>query len=290
MKIANIKYADVSDAILNKVVVDLSQAFPVRYIICWGITTDHQERITCFDNGLKQIQKHFFLLVITDANTPLEQDIQDYIESKYENGEIVITAISCGFANVNEGIMEGNRFFITVCSKGYLMYSSDGLLIQLDYPVLDHDITLTKAEQHFHHRYHMAEGFLLAAEQSLDGGYYNHAVFLLHQTTEQACIAITKVFLGYRPDTHNIKQLIDLCCSNSKKLKTIFTYNQVTEQLFDLMRKSDVDARYQNAYVVQSTEAESLYQLVHEFVELTQVLCKEKIGDYQILGASGDHL
>jgi len=286
MKNETISDAPINDVLLNKVVIALSQSFPVRYIICWGMTTECHELISCFANGHKLTQKHFFLLIITNEKTPLEQEIQEQVDQQYQNQQIAITVISHDWAYVNDAIINNSRFFTTICRCGCLLYSSDGPLRQIDYPALDNSEILPTAEQHFNHRYHMAEGFLLAAEHSLDGGYHKHAVFLLQQCIKQACFTLNKVFLDYQPGLHNIVWMLDLCCVLSKTPKAIFTGKTESERLFDLMQSSDTDVRWKDDYQVQSTDAEDLYELVHEFVGLTEAFCKEKIEDYRTLTGS----
>lgn len=177
------------------------------------------------------------MLAITHDNTRLEHKMQDYIQSKFVDERVAITVISHGFASVKDALLQGNRFYSNIFSEGFLMYSLDGLLPRVDYSLSVNDKTQSLAEEYFTHRYHMAEGFLLAAEQSLDGGYYGHGVFLLHQCTEQASIALIRVFIGYRSDSHNLKRLLDLCCCFSKKPKEVFKRRSEDEVLLTLCKK-----------------------------------------------------
>ena len=276
METKNVNLSSLQYRDLNEIITALVGKYQTEYIICFGCKNEEKATSSCFIDALKQTDTHYFLLMITTEVTRIEHEVQDFVNGFSDKAKITIV-VHC-IETVKNGITQGSRFFTIVCRDGIQLFSANGLHIDIDYPNLNPDTTLAKAEKNFYHRYCMALGFLEAAEECFDKEFYNNSVFMLHQAVEQACIAMIKVYLSYRSDIHNLSRLLNLCFCFSGEPAALFPRKTDEDQrLFQLLQKSYSDARYKDEYKTTSQDADILCTTVRAFVELAEQLCLERI-------------
>ena len=265
---------------LEEIINALIQRYKAEYIICFGCLSDAKENTSCFTGEIKQNNTHYFLLMITTEITRIEHEVQDYVNTFIDKANISI--VVHGLETVTHAIAEGSRFFTAVCRDGFQLYSSSGLNLNIDYPNLNPATTFSKAQKHFYHRYGMAAGFMESAYVSYDNGFYSNCMFELHQAVEQACIAVIRVFMAYRSDTHNLARLINLCRCFSDELKFLFPRRtEEDKRLFQILLKSYSDTRYKDGYQIVDDDADKLCTQVKEFLDLIKTLCNKRLKEYR---------
>ena len=92
---------------------------------------------------------------------------------------------------------------------------------------------------------------------------------MLHQAVEHTCSALTRVFTGYRPNTHNLIRLMMLVESFTKEMTKVFP--RVTpqdEEISRVLHRGYLDARYKDDYEVPSTTLKLLIDRVERLQEL----------------------
>jgi HEPN domain-containing protein len=152
----------------------------------------------------------------------------------------------------------------------------------LDLPALNPAVILEKAEHDYFHRYNRALGFIEAADDCIQKGFDANAVFLLHQSVEQACIAMIRVYLAYRVDIHNLTRLLNLTLCFSEEPAAVFPRKTAEDQgLFQLLLRSYSDARYRDEYEVSQQDASTLYKQVKVFIGITEMLCTNQINQFR---------
>ncbi|MFC4213355.1 HEPN domain-containing protein [Pedobacter lithocola] len=219
---------------------------------------------------------HYCLLMVTETNTRIDHEVQDYCNGMYEDG--TVTIICHGQEAISEALQKNSRFFITVYSTGELIYSYDGISLCNLTKKIDFSNASVKANQHFNHRISLAEGFLTGAKECLFSRQFNVCTFMLHQVVEQCCIGLIRVHLGYRSEVHNLNRLLRLCNSFSDVPYNMFlTGRQTDEDLFDILIKSYSQARYGKTFLVVEIDAQRLFEKISSFVELTKKMCQMKI-------------
>ncbi|RZK26603.1 MAG: HEPN domain-containing protein, partial [Flavobacterium sp.] len=198
-------------------------------------------------------QCHYCLLMVTDTNTRIDHEVQDYANGLYVDG--TITILCHGQEPISEAIQKNSRFFISLYSIGKLIYSRDGinvLNLTRRYDIADAPI---KAYNHYQHRISLAEAFLIGANECLAKEQYAVCTFLLHQVVEQCCIGLIRVFLAYRSEVHNLKRLLLLCNAFSDAPYNLFlSGTKEDSRLFEILVKSYSQARYGNTFQVQKQD------------------------------------
>lgn len=219
---------------------------------------------------------HYCLLMVTETNTRIDHEVQDYANGLYEDG--TITILCHGQEAISEAIQKNSRFFISLYSIGKLLYSRDGINV-LDltrrYDISD---APNKAYKHYQHRIALAEAFLIGASECLAKEQYAVCTFLLHQVVEQCCIGIIRVFLAYRSEVHNLKRLLLLCNAFSDAPYNLFLSGTMEDsRLFEILVKSYSQARYGSTFHVQRQDAYSLSEKIKRFLEMTEGMCEDEI-------------
>ena len=227
------------------------------------------------DKAIKY-QCHYCLLMVTETNTRIDHEVQDYANYIYQDGSITI--ICHGQEAISEAIQNNSRFFIEVYSSGDLLYSHNGINILNITKRYDLANAAIKAHKQYQHRISLAEAFLTGAQECLAKQQYTVCTFLLHQVVEQCCIGIIRVFLAYRSEVHNLKRLLLLCNAFSDAPYNLFL-NGVSEdgRLFEILLKSYSQARYGSTFQVQKLEAEALFKKISAFLMMTSSMCEDKI-------------
>lgn len=273
----NLPYQD-----LQEITSLLVSRYQPEKIFCFSSLHYHLNTASgCFlQSGNRHSQ--YFLLLETREITRVEHQAQDLVNHHFKGG--AITLIAHGKETIEEAINNHSRFFISVYRHAVLLYTAGGFGMtfgQQYLPEIDPVQTHQKAIRHFRHRYIMAAGFMQAAELCMRRGYFNNTVFLLHQATEQCCIALIRVFIAYRSDMHNLDRLLKLSQCFSAEPSAVFPRETHEEKrLFSLFHKSYSDARYKLGFKISGEDAAALLEKCREFAALTERLCLQKIEEF----------
>jgi len=224
-------------------------------------------------------QDIYYLLVITQGSTRIENGIQEFINSHYK--EAVMMVLAHGVETLQKNTAYCNPFFSAVFNNGLLLYSADGIMYNSERPVVKPEKRLAEAMSQWCHRCEMAVGFKRSITQVMDDGYYNVAVFLMHQVVEQACIGMIWVFMGYKSDMHNLKRLLYICGCFSKRPMQHFLAHEADECLLGLLMKSYSAARYKDDFTVTEQDGKRLQQLTEGFLAMAKQMCDEKFREME---------
>ena len=130
-----------------------------------------------------------------------------------------------------------------------------------------------RMKAHWNQYFTIAQRFYKTAEGCINDDWPEQALFNLHQSTQHSCMALLRVFIGYRSATHNLSRLLELIENFSEKPSTIFPcVTQEETELFNLLNKSYSDARYREKYKVPMEKAQILKRRVKAFMELSEKL------------------
>jgi HEPN domain-containing protein len=229
---------------------------------------------------------HYCLLMVTESNTRIDHEVQDFANHIYQDG--TITMLCHGQEAISKAIQNNSRFFISVYSNGELLYTNNGINARNLTKRYDLKDAPTKAYKHYQHRISLAEAFMAGADECLKREQYNVSTFLLHQVVEQCCIGIVRVHLAYRSEVHNLKRLLLLCNAFSEAPYDLFLNSTAEDnRLFEILSTSYSQARYGHAFKVQHQDAFALAQKVSKFLEMTEAMCEDKISKLESEVANG---
>lgn len=220
------------------------------------------------------------ILVITkagDKRKDYEITSQITNRSRYR---VPINVITHDIAYVNEQLQIGQYFFADIISEGILLY--DLKLTPFVEPK-EHTRTEKKniAEQDFKKWFNSGTEFLIDAQNAMNRGSLKNAAFYLHQAAERFYNALLLVYTGYKPKTHNLDKLRAYTKNFSGELYLVFPCNtQQEENLYSLLVKGYVDARYSDEYFIEKNEVASLIERVKSIKQLTEFLSLKKIESF----------
>lgn len=178
---------------------------------------------------------------------------------------------------VNRSLTWGSYFFCDIKKEGILLYDSEKYSLK-DPKELTPQESQQKAQEYYDKWFDSANEFLIDYLNAFKRGSLLKAAFELHQATERLYTTIQLVYTNYRPKEHDLKKL-DARVRNSDKRFDVFPRTTKEEkQLFELLRRAYVDARYKmDEYAITEPELEYLSERVLELKVLTEKLCKERI-------------
>lgn len=216
----------------------------------------------------------FYLLIITQGGTRIENGIHEFVNQHYKEGRVVVQAHSAD--TLKQNLAQSNFFFTTVLNQGLLLYSANGTLVVAEVATAKPERRLLQAQLYWKHRGNMAKGFLAAAERALEEQHESVSMFLLHQVIEQTCIGLIWVFMGYKSDMHNLRRLLYSCGCFSKKPMLHFMGTTENDALLSIIMRSYSEARYRESYSLGNKSVYRFFELVESFMELAESMCAEK--------------
>jgi HEPN domain-containing protein len=266
---------------LKHVVAILSERYQPERIFCFGHIMEHNASSGCFRDLIDQVSHHYFFLMVTSETPRKESEIQDYINTHVP--ELKITIIVHGKASVERAICQGNSFFIDVYRAGTVLHQKPDVSPVLNCPILNPKKHAIKRENYFLDYYDIATGFLTAADHCCDRGYFKNALFMLHQTVEHTCIALIRLFTGYRPATHSLTKSLNLCRCFSDEPAAFFSCRTGEEKrLFELLSKGYSDARYADKFDINEDDVSKLRLQLRDFLSLVRTMSYAKIEELKL--------
>lgn len=230
---------------------------------------EHHEYVSDFD----------ILVITADRKTAKRSKTWRDLEAQLrDHQEITRTNIihhSIGF--VNDRIKKHNYFFLDILKEGILLYDSDKC--ELSSPK---DLSPTerqaKAQEEYDHWFESANDFYFQFENAFNAKKWNNSAFQLHQAVERYYAAVLLVFTDYKPRTHDIEDLGRQAAKQHADFIRVFPNSTDKEKrLFELLKKSYIEARYSKNFTIAKTELEYLSERVQLLKEMTERVCKEKI-------------
>ncbi len=181
---------------------------------------------------------------------------------------------------VNYKLRQGQYFFTEICEQGIILYDSEEVELS-DRKPLDPTETKEIAQSTLDEVFHKAKFFYHQFEHALEHDEYKNAAFELNQATEFSYKVVLLIFGGECPQEHHLDVLGDLAADYCPGLKGILPRETDEEkELFELLDYAYIGARYDRHYKITKEQLEQLAPCVRKLHELTERICKEKIGSF----------
>ena len=178
---------------------------------------------------------------------------------------------------MNEELRKGQYFFSDIKKEGVCLYDSGEFKLK-EAGELTCGERKEIAEEHFAQWFKNGNSFLLNCGHALARQDYNNAAFELHQATESLFNCTLLVLTGYKPKSHDIKELLRLCASQKNEFLTVFPKgNEAQKTRFKLLRKAYIEARYHKDYVITEAQLQYLIGEVEKLKAITEKVCQEQI-------------
>lgn len=253
--------------VLRDAISRVADAIKPEAIICYGRRQTNRDVWSAFKQvSMPDVRLHFDILIITRPEGRFkDHEVLDTI-NQLNSESIRLIPVIHNIKAVQEAILKGSRFFTTVCKNGILLYGE----VKPEVGFVE-KVSLKSDDSHWTHHFGLANQFLNGAGHYLSNAEPSLSVFMLHQTTEHACIAIIHARLGYRSTTHNLNRLLALTENISAELSGLFPRQTETErELFNLLVHAYGDVRYRQSFTISPEQAKVLFERVKELINVTE--------------------
>lgn len=209
-----------------------------------------------------------------DLERKIKKEIKEvgYLDSIHKT-HIIIESIAC----VNDELEKSQYFFSDIKKEGILLYDAGEFELSMPKELNQEERRKIAAEDYKHW---MTKGveFLQNCEFNLNKGSHSNAAFQLHQATESLYNCALLTLTSYKPKSHDLEELNQLCATQSNDFLTVFPLaTQDQKDCFKLLQKAYIDARYNKHYKISKEQLSYLMMRVDQLKNVVEKVCKEKI-------------
>ncbi|HEY8690785.1 MAG TPA: HEPN domain-containing protein [Chitinophagaceae bacterium] len=245
-----------------------------------GTYVEHKYRSK---DGIKyEYISNYDFLVVTNNNQVKTYEQESLIMDRAENFEPPINLEIHEINYINKGLEIGEYFFVDIVKDGIVLYDNGTVEF-----VVPRELTETekkeKAKRYFDTWFPQAKEFIAGSKFHLERDSYKIGAFVLHQAAESLYYATLLVFTDYKPKIHNLWKLRKKTKPYSEELFSIFRAetDKNEEQLFDLLKRGYIDARYRADYFITKEELILLIDRVEKIENIVENICKLKIDSFE---------
>lgn len=238
---------------------------------------------TCF-------MSDFDIVVLTEKKHHATQSITTRLgnaSKKYASGinlflKPTVQFLSMSLEEFNRGITQGRYFYTDIRKEGIVLFDSGKAEIAEVRP-LKYQQIYELSKEFFDEKYETAEDFLIAAKALHEKGRYRRCAFQLHQAVENYLLSIILSSSLYAPKEHNIEKLIEQSTLFTSVASDIFHIaTDDDKQLFELLLKSYVQARYNKDFLVTQADIEALLAKIEQLRTQSHRVCCEKVEEHRV--------
>ena len=206
----------------------------------------------------------------------LERKIQKEIKNNrliYDNHSpnYIIESINL----VNSKVAESQYFFSNVRKAGTLLFDSGEFQLS-ESKKLNTQSNNIISRNYYNHWMSKAEEFIEFCIIAFEKEYLIKSIFELHQATESLYNCTLLTLVGYKPKSHDLQYLCQLCSIQSNQFLEIFPLTtNFQKQSFSLLQKSYIDSRYNSNFKIDKKQLEYLITRVRKLERLVKDLCKK---------------
>ncbi len=185
------------------------------------------------------------------------------------NAHYIIESID----HVNDELAKSQYFFSDIKKEGIMLYDS-GEFELAEAKELDKKEREKIAKEDYQHWMKRGKDFLKHCDYAMKDSSYETAAFNLHQAAEgfYSCCLLT--LGGYKPKSHDLKELNQLCAIYSHDFLTIFPQASTEQkECFKLLQQAYVEARYNKNYKITKPQLEYLISKVEKLKALVEGFC-----------------
>lgn len=281
-----VKFPSTAKADLEIITKILKRLTKPEYIILFGSYArgnfvEYDETAVNDGQYIETYQSDLDILVIV-TNAKVEKDFKLWKQIEDEISRKTTTPVDLIVHNiqfVNEQISYGVPFFLDIKKEGIVLFNR-GKMKLVNARTLTPAETKEIAEKDLEMWMTRAQKFLEAYKDDMKGDRPNLAAFHLHQAAEHFFIAIQLVFSRYNAKEHDINKLSNIIANFGFDIHDIFPQNSKEEKrLYELLRRSYVDARYNTQFSISEKELKELAERVQRIGKEIERLCRKRIAE-----------
>ena len=272
---------------LKMITAIIKEVIRPEKIILFGVFAKEARESDIFLNQPYPAASSFYDILIVTQRGERRGDyiVLDHVEGRCHS-QFSVSVLAHGIDYVNKRLAEGQYFFEMIRREGILLYDA-GNIPFAEAPKLDLAQIRAKAQHDFNRCWFQAKAFLNSARFNQEQQERKVAAFLLHQAAEQAYMAILLAYTGYKPCTHNLEKLRRYTIRFSLALESLFHRTTPEgDQLFKLLLRSYVDARYKENFSISDNELALLIDRISRLLSIAENICKNRFLSLEKMAAA----
>src|SRR5690606_6780372 len=222
---------------LKQFIETITARVATAYLFCFALQQRQSIYTHCFAPPTRVLWfQADLLLIYRDEESRCVNEIRNQANNLSNSQHQYITvAMPCREAM---SLLEtGDPFINQVFSQGTLLYCR-GVKLPRRLGYVCHNTWLQNMRREWRRWFSAGCQFMDCAAYCLMDSNFGMAVFMVHQTIEQACKAVIKVLLHIGSNTHNLAWMLKLCSSLIPEIATLFPRNSPDERALFKDRKS----------------------------------------------------
>ncbi|MDE3185664.1 MAG: HEPN domain-containing protein [Bacteroidota bacterium] len=206
------------------------------------------------------------LVLVNGNNNHTNEELESLIHNR-SHDLVPVCANSFPMTKVNGMIENGNYFFSMNCVPEKLLY--DAGRVPLEKPRQVDQLTSSDSLLETHNGImEKARSFVSGAAHYYESNEYALAAFMLHQAMEHGLNAFLQPLIQFRLQTHSLQKLLRWTRRFSMDIFNVFPRDTEREiDLFRLLQKAYVHARYKDVFTITGEEACLLQERVKLILE-----------------------
>ena len=271
---------DKQQVALRELANELTRRIATEFIFCFALQRYEVQHTHCFTSNVNKSWFRADILLICNLG---QHDLSKthHLANNIAVDEHQYAALVMSNEEAMKGLEDGDAFVCSVFQRGALLYSRSNKLPSHKTFVC-HETLLQQTRAGWQRWFNNSCQFMDCATYCLMEHKFNMAVFMLHQTVEQACKAMLKVMLHKRPNTHNLAWMLKLCCTLAPEIASVFPRDNPEEKaLFNLLKSSYMDSRYAAGFTVKEEMAWTLYYRAATLLRIAGELCNKRIAELE---------
>ena len=232
--------------------------------------------------GLIRGKRSDYDILIAIENASQRSQLKADLEQAFKNADPSIQIIIETIQLVNACLAEEDYFFLDIKREGKILYDSQKFKLSGSLGKNPTQIR-EKAEKEFNTWYKNATTSLRHYEYAKNDHEFGKAAFELQQTIEMCYTAIELVFTNYKPREHMLVTLKNRVENLDPRILPALPRNtQEQKELFDHLDFAYIAGRYlgEDEFPVTKTQLDYWQQEAQKTLELTKIICQEKIQEY----------
>lgn len=247
------------------------------YVFCFALRRYESHHIHCFAEQTHELGLQADMLIVyRSGGSTCMHEIQ-HLATNLSVATHQYTAVAVHHTEAVQRLENGDPFLCKVFGQAAILYSADEPLPRKQ-GFISRKTLLEQTRRDWRRWFNTSCQFMDCAAYCLMDSNFGLAVFMVHQTVEQACKAIIKVMLHTQSNTHNLSWMLKLCSSLIPEVRSIFPRNSPREKaLFNLLKGSYIDCRYAASFDVREEEAWVLYYRASALLRVAGESCNRWI-------------
>lgn len=263
----------------EKIVPEILQSIKPGIIYLLGGDTSHRNTESIFSHSTSHAElpnNLTLLILVSELHGRRICEYQDMIEQRCKGIADIITIV-LDTRTFNQWLQACQPFAMTVARSATVIYN------EIDLPsvsIPDGTTVLNPAEIEscYAAAINKAREFLAGADLFQIRKQYTMAAFMIHQSIEQALMAIVKAGTGYCLNTHSIDRLIRFASLVAPHLISLFSLrSDEDKRLYRLLQNAYIDTRYKQDYTINGRDIEVLEGKARHVQQIVAATCKNLI-------------